>query len=115
MKLLDKLFKKYNKNPKGNVPQLVYGIPDSKKRRDKMQGKYDKEPDKNIPAKLYGVPSPFGEESSCNKDKLDNYDVKPEDNVPEMVYGIPNFESKPSVGFINNDEIKCEKEESNNN
>lgn len=59
---------KYNTNPKDNVPEFVYGIPNVKK--------YNIEPDDNVPREVYGIANPS------------KYDVNPKNNIPEKVYGI---------------------------
>lgn len=59
---------KYNSNPKDNVPELVYGIPNVKK--------YNVVPDDNVPREVYGIPNPKA------------YNIDPEKNIPEKVYGI---------------------------
>lgn len=78
MQIINKYFgvenpDKYNVIPKDNVPQRVYGVPNS------MNKKYDIQPEKNIPQKVYGIP-----------DGMNKYNVDPEDNVPREVYGIPS-------------------------
>lgn len=78
MQIINKYFgvenpDKYNVPPKDNIPQRVYGVPDS------MNKKYDIQPEKNIPQKVYGIP-----------DGMNKYNVDPEDNVPREVYGIPS-------------------------
>ena len=59
---------KYNTNPKDNVPEFVYGIPNVKK--------YNIDPDDNVPREVYGIANPS------------KYDVNPKNNIPEKVYGI---------------------------
>ncbi len=54
---------KYDIDEKDNIPQIVYGIPDS------LRKQWEKE-----------------EKTENNK-----YDISPENNVPQEVYGIPNI------------------------
>ena len=69
---------KYDVNVEENRPQIVYGIPDSLKEKWKNEENYNVEPDDNIPREVYGIPSP-------NK-----YDINPGNNVPQKVYGTPD-------------------------
>ena len=82
MGILDIFKRKYKVNPKNNVPEFVYGIPDV--------NKYNIDPDENMPREVYGIPNPS------------KYDVKPEENIPEKVYGI-------KVVNRNQEDKKCKK------
>ena len=57
MGLFDIFKKKYNKNPKDNYSQVVYGAPKKKKARD-IDDKYNIKPERNRNAKVYGIPDP---------------------------------------------------------
>lgn len=73
--------KKYDVDAEDNVPQFVYGIPDSMRNRNK----YDIKPEDNIPQKVYGVPF-FDNKNTkkcpyCNSTELWKY-----------LYGEPTYD-----------------------
>lgn len=79
---------KYDMEAEDNVPQFVYGIPDTmrkqwEKEEKEQKEKYDIKPEDNMPQRVYGVPNP-----------QTKYDIKPEENVPQKVYGVPFFDNK---------------------
>ena len=86
---------KYDIDAEDNMPQFVYGIPDSmrkkweeeekaKKEQEEQNDKYNVDPYDNMPREVYGIP-----DSMRNK-----YDIKPKDNIPQKVYGVPFFDNK---------------------
>ena len=67
MSLFDKLKKKYNKNPKDNTPQRVYGVPNPNQNK-RLDDKYNVKPENNHHYKVYGVPDPNRRPKGMKKD-----------------------------------------------
>lgn len=83
---------KYDVDAEDNVPQFVYGIPDTMRKQwekedEEKKKKYDIDVEKNRPQIVYGPPEFFIKKA---QDETDKYNVNPEDNMPREVYGIPD-------------------------
>lgn len=116
---------KYDVDAEDNVPQFVYGIPDTMRKQwekedEEKKKKYDIDVEKNRPQIVYGPPEFFikkAQEEQNEKYNIDpeenmprevygipdsmrnknKYDIKPEDNMPQRVYGVPNPQTKYDV------------------
>ena len=82
---------KYNIEPEDNIPQEVYGIPNSM-----MENKYNIEPEDNIPQKVYGVPNSMMEnKSDINKDSII---ISIKNNNNDYVLSLSHT-SKPEINY----------------
>ena len=91
--------KKYDVDAEDNVPQFVYGIPDTmrkqwEKEEKEQKEKYDIDEKENRPQIVYGIPDStrkkWEEEAKEKENQNSKYDVDPYENMPREVYGIPD-------------------------
>lgn len=93
---------KYDMEAEDNVPQFVYGIPDTmrkqwEKEEKEQKEKYDIDERENRPQIVYGIPDSmrkkWAEEEKAKQEQENQnnkYDVDPYENMPREVYGIPD-------------------------